>query len=93
MDFKKLFLRCVHDVRHLPTLYFFTQSVEIFYNYYGFSALFGQTDDFDAFPLKLVCDHTLSLNPSRDPLDFGNFPNGPALRFLPPNLERLPLST
>ena len=57
----KNFLRCVHDVHHPPTLYFFIQSVEIFNNFCGFSALFGQTD-FDAFPTKLVCDHTLSLN-------------------------------
>ena len=61
MDFKKLFLRCMHNVCHPPTLYFLTQSVEIFYNHCGFSALLGETD-FDAFPTKLVCNHMLSLN-------------------------------
>ena len=61
MDFKKNFLRCVHDVSHPPTLYFFTQSVEMFYNHCEFNALFRQAD-FDTFPTKLVCDHTLSLN-------------------------------
>ena len=33
----------------------------MFYNNCEFNAAFGRAD-FDAFPTKLVCDHTLSLN-------------------------------
>ena len=55
------FLHFVHDVSHPPTLYFFKQSFDIFYNHCEFNALFGQAD-FDAFPTTLVWDHMLSLN-------------------------------
>ena len=70
----KTFLRCVHDVRHPPTLYSSTQSVEIFYNHCGFSALIGQIANYDYNDMGSWSHHKCRWVPLR---------HGPSVRIEP----------